>query len=125
MPGCATWFKSLTASDQRRIDEPIKALEQYGPALSGGLAKRVKTSRHHNMKELRSVGGNIRILFAFDPRRKGILLVGGDKTNNWDGWYLANVPIADRRFEDHLRQIGKDGTCQRQRAGARSAGRSR
>ena len=44
----------------------------------------VKASRHANMKELRPMGGNIRILFAFDPRRTAILLIGGDKTDRWD-----------------------------------------
>jgi hypothetical protein len=40
-----------------------------------------------NMKELRvSKGGTIRILFAFDPRRHAILLLGGDKSGQWEAW---------------------------------------
>ncbi|HAY28004.1 MAG TPA: benzoate transporter [Candidatus Accumulibacter sp.] len=45
---------------------------------------------------------------AFDPRRAAILLIGGDKTGD-DRWYNANVPIADRRYEEHLGQLRKEG----------------
>ena len=63
------------------------------------------------MKELRpgSTGRTeVRVLFAFDPKRRAILLVGGDKTNAWSRWYEVNVPIADRRYDAHLRRL-KDG----------------
>jgi DNA-binding XRE family transcriptional regulator len=66
----------------------------------------VKMSRHPNMKELRPLGGNIRILFAFDPRRTAILLIGGDKRNRWDRWYDETVPIADRLYDEHLEKFG-------------------
>jgi hypothetical protein len=65
----------------------------------------IETSRHKNMKELRpgSTGrSEIRVLFAFDPKRRAILLVGGDKSDNWKGWYRVNIPIADTRFDEHL-----------------------
>ena len=62
----------------------------------------VKGSRHANMKELRPRGGNLRLLFAFDTERLGIVLVAGEKTNNWTKWYRANIPIADERFQEHL-----------------------
>jgi len=42
------------------------------------------------------------VLFAFDPRREAIVLVAGDKAGNWDGWYRKAIPLADRRFTDHL-----------------------
>ena len=60
------------------------------------------------MKELRPLGGNIRILFAFDPRRTGILLIGGDKTDRWDEWYRAMVPKADDLFDEHLVEIERE-----------------
>jgi hypothetical protein len=63
------------------------------------------------MRELRAQAGGdpLRILYAFDPRRIAILLVAGDKTGD-DRWYEANVPIADKLFEHHLRMIGKERT---------------
>ena len=47
----------------------------------------------------------VRVLFAFDPKRRAILLVGGDKTNAWSKWYRVNVPIADERFDAHLKRL--------------------
>jgi hypothetical protein len=62
------------------------------------------------MRELRPVhkGVPYRILYAFDPRRMAILLLGGDKTGNPD-WYDQFVPIADALFDEHLRQLKKEG----------------
>jgi|CZCB01.1.fsa_nt_gi hypothetical protein len=63
------------------------------------------------MKELRvqHKGRPIRILFAFDPRRTAILLIGGDKTGN-DRWYEDYVPLADKLYEVHLKTIAKEQT---------------
>jgi hypothetical protein len=47
------------------------------------------------------------MLYAFDPRRVAILLIAGDKTGD-HRWYEANVPVADRLFERHLKTIGKE-----------------
>jgi hypothetical protein len=60
------------------------------------------------MKELRpgSTGGSeIRILFAFDPVRRAVLLVAGDKAGNWKGWYDINIPLADKRYDEHLAEL--------------------
>lgn len=53
------------------------------------------------MKELRT--GSIRVLFAFDPDRQAICVVAGDKAGNWDKWYRRNIPLADDRFDEHLK----------------------
>lgn len=65
------------------------------------------------MRELRTqhAGRPYRTLYAFDPRRMAILLLGGDKTGN-DRWYEVHVPIADTLYEQHLKQLrleDKDG----------------
>jgi hypothetical protein len=65
----------------------------------------VKGSRYHNMKEPpppSSGSTEIRMLFAFDPRREAIFLVADDKAGNWDTWYRKAVPLADDRFAQHL-----------------------
>jgi hypothetical protein len=61
------------------------------------------------MKELRPQhsGRPYRVLFAFDPRRTAILLIGGDKTGN-DRWYDEFVPIADQLFDEHLASLKKE-----------------
>jgi hypothetical protein len=69
---------------------------------------RIHASRHHNMKELRqpsSGATEVRLLFAFDPRREAIFLVAGDKSGRWDAWYRESVPIADQRFDHHLKTL--------------------
>jgi hypothetical protein len=60
------------------------------------------------MKELRAKvqEHHLRVLFAFDPRRKAILLIGGDKTGD-RGWYDRYVPLADELFDLHLRELEK------------------
>lgn len=52
-------------------------------------------------------GNPFRVLYAFDPRRVAILLMGGDKTGN-DRWYDTYVPVADRLFDQHLIVIAKE-----------------
>lgn len=58
------------------------------------------------MKKLRSFGGFLRALFVFDPKRRAIVLVGGDKTDDWSGWYERNIPVADDLYDEHLRDEG-------------------
>lgn len=61
------------------------------------------------MRELRiqHEGRPYRVLYAFDPRRTAILLIGGDKTGN-DRWYDEFVPKADKLYDDHLDTLEKE-----------------
>lgn len=62
------------------------------------------------MKELRvSKAGELRVLFAFDPRRCAILLLGGDKSGQWKRWYRWAVPAADDLYDTHLKQLRQEG----------------
>ena len=57
------------------------------------------------MKELRPGSSGrieIRVLFVFDPERRAVLLVAGDKAGNWKGWYDEHIPVADRRYDEWL-----------------------
>ena len=53
-------------------------------------------------------GKNIRILFAFDPNRAAVLLLGGDKAGQWDSWYKTAIPRAEQLYRHHLQQSGPD-----------------
>jgi hypothetical protein len=105
------WYLALCKSGPETadlIEDAVDQLAEEGPALGRPLADRVKGSLYHNMKELRppSAGSTeIRMLFAFDPRREAIFLVAGDKSGNWDGWYRKAVPLADERFAQHLAEL--------------------
>jgi hypothetical protein len=50
--------------------------------------------------------GAWRIAFAFDPKRRAILLVGGDKAGiSKDRFYSDLIRIADMRYGQHLKHI--------------------
>jgi hypothetical protein len=52
-------------------------------------------------------GRPYRVLYAFDPRRMALLLIGGDKTGN-DRWYEEFVPLADKIFDQHLEWLEEE-----------------
>ncbi|MCZ4071505.1 type II toxin-antitoxin system RelE/ParE family toxin [Micrococcus sp. H39-S4] len=79
-----------------------------GPTLDRPLVDTLTGSRHKNLKELHpgsSGRSEIRILFAFDPRRQAILLVAGDKAGAWKKWYATNIPLAEERLDAHLHAL--------------------
>ena len=88
----------------------MKQLIQLGPHLPTRYSKKVVTSRHGRMRELRvqSGGRPLRVFYAFDPRQVGILLIGGDKTGN-DRFYVESVHIADRIYDCHLKDLRREG----------------
>jgi hypothetical protein len=109
-PSCERWANELEQQDGEALLAAIRILRGVGPTLGRPLVDTVKRSRHANMKELRpgSTGRTeIRVLFAFDMERQAILLVGGDKSADWVGWYETNIPIADDRFDEHQRTIAQ------------------
>ncbi len=52
-------------------------------------------------------GDPYRLLFAFDPQRQAIVLVGGNKASD-QRWYEKNIKIAEERFAEHLAQLEED-----------------
>lgn len=107
------WWNKLTEAEQIELDAKVHLLEQFGPVLPRPHSDVIVTSKHPNMKELRGRvvsrhhRAELRVLYAFDPRRRAILLIGGDKTGN-PGWYEQYVPVADRLFDEHLKQIERE-----------------
>ena len=101
------WWDTLTAEEQQSIDAAVRLLEQRGPGLGRPLVDSIERSRHANMKELRA--GTIRVLFAFDPRRSAILLIGGDKRDRWQEFYEETIPLADDLFDAHLAALEREG----------------
>ena len=104
-----SWWLSLDDDTQAAIDAAVEVLEERGPGCGRPLVDTISSSRHANMKELRPPKGNVRVLFAFDPRRAAILLIGGDKTNRWQEWYRAMIPAADRLYDQHLDELRREG----------------
>jgi hypothetical protein len=110
------WYRGLNDRDALSVKRAIDALAAAGPALRGPRSAPISGSRHRDMRELRSVGGNLRVLYAFDRSGRAVLLVGGDKTGNWKGWYKRAIKRADRRLD---RYMGGDGRCRSLRIGRR------
>ena len=86
----------------------VELLRQFGPHLKRPHCDTLGGSKHANMKELRFTlpDGEWRIAFAFAPRRKAILLVGGSKSGIPEKrFYRELIRIADKRFDEHLARL--------------------
>lgn len=105
----AAWFTALIKEDlasATQVAQAVAALREEGPALGRPLVDRLKGSAIHHLKELRpgSRGrSEIRIIFAFDPARSALLLVGDDKAGNWQRWYRDNIPVAEQLYLEYTR----------------------
>ncbi|MEX0613080.1 MAG: type II toxin-antitoxin system RelE/ParE family toxin [Pirellulales bacterium] len=104
------WWNTLDEAEQESIAASVELLRQFGPNLPRPHADTLAASKHSNMKELRTQhrGRPLRTLFAFDPRRCAILLIGGDKTGD-DRFYERIIPLADRLYDEHLESLRKEG----------------
>jgi hypothetical protein len=105
-------FDALHRDVQTEILAMARLLQQFGPQLKRPRADTLNGSRHTNMKELRfsAADGEWRIAFAFDPKRKAILLVAGDKSGVGEKrFYRELIHKADNRFEAHLARLKREG----------------
>jgi hypothetical protein len=104
-------FLDFNESLQDEILLYIQVLRQFGPQLGRPYVDTLNGSQYANMKELRFEfnRGVWRVAFAFDPQRKAILLIAGDKSGQPERkFYRRLIKIADTRFEQHLKSIGRD-----------------
>ena len=104
------WWNTLDKDEQESLLVSVTLLEERGPNLRFPHSSGINNSKHDHMRELRTQheGRPYRTLYAFDPRRCAILLIGGDKTGN-DRWYDVNIPVADRLYDEHIEQLRKEG----------------
>jgi hypothetical protein len=103
------WWDGLTEAEQESVAYAVGLLEAKGPTLGHPYSSTVTGSKHSHMRELRAQhqGRPFRVFYAFDPRRRAILLIAGDKTGD-DRFYDRMVPIADRLYDDHLEQLKRE-----------------
>lgn len=102
------WLDGLDQKSLELVVAALKVLSESGPGLGRPLVDSVSSSRHRNMKELRpgSAGrSELRILFAFDPTRRAIMLVAGDKEGLWNRWYRKAIELADALYDEHLESL--------------------
>jgi len=106
-------FDALDKEVQIEILALSRLLQKFGPLLGRPRVDTLKGSRHANMKELRfsAAGGEWRVVFAFDPKRRAVLLVGGDKSGHSEKrFYRELIRKADDRFDAHLIAVKRKGT---------------
>jgi hypothetical protein len=99
------WFFGEEPEVQDSIAMVLDILEVQGASLGRPYVDTIKGSTFSNMKELRVQhdGNPYRLLFAFDPQRQAVLLLGGNKRGD-KRWYDINIPIADQRFAEYLEE---------------------
>ena len=104
------WWDGLTAAEQESVAASVGLIERLGPALPFPHSSGIVGSRHGHLRELRVQhrGRPLRVLYAFDPRRAALLLVGGDKSGK-GRWYDEFVPLADRLYDEHLTALRRKG----------------
>lgn len=92
------WWEGLSEAEQVDVRAEVNLLGRFGPTLGRPHVDSVASSKHAKMKELRIQhrGRHYHLLFAFDPRRTAILLIGGNKTGK-GRWYKEFVPIGCMR----------------------------
>ncbi len=104
-------FDALHEDVQTEILALSLVLEEFGPQLGRPRFDALKDTRHANMKELRFSGadGEWRVALAFDPKRRAILLVAGDKSGGSEKrFYRELIRKADDRFDAHLAGLKKE-----------------
>lgn len=103
------WWDTLSESEQGRVSAHVGLVERKGPQLGFPYSSGINGSRHSHMRELRvkSKGDQLRVFYAFDPRRAAILLIGGDKTGD-DRFYERMIPVADDLYDVHLAELAKE-----------------
>ena len=98
-------FDELPESVQDELYAHAELLAVFGPKLGRPHVDTLEGSKHANMKELRfnADDGVWRVAFAFDPERKAVLLVAGDKSGtSQKRFYRGLIKKADARSDSHL-----------------------
>ena len=102
------WWHALSIEAREKIYKVVSLLEEHGPTLGFPYSSDIKGS-NIAMRELRAQQGKnpYRILYAFDPERTAILLIGGDKTGD-ALWYERMVPLAEQIYRQYLNEIQEE-----------------
>ncbi|NGM17545.1 type II toxin-antitoxin system RelE/ParE family toxin [Eggerthellaceae bacterium zg-893] len=108
------WLDKQDAETVAHVFAALELLERHGPSLGRPLVDTLAGTKIRNLKELRpasSGSSEVRILFAFDPKRKAVMLLAGDKAKGknarrkWSGWYKQAIPRAEEIYALHVRRL--------------------
>jgi hypothetical protein len=103
------WWNALNPEEQEDVDASVGLLIKKGPNLPFPYSSGIKRSRHKHLRELRIQHNGLpyRVLYAFNPRRTAILLLGGNKIGD-NRWYIVNIPRADKLYEEHINELKRE-----------------
>jgi len=97
------WWDELDVEEQKSVGVVVELLEEFGVLLGFPQTSAIEGSKKLRELRIQHQGEPYRVLYAFDPARDAVLLVGGNKTGN-DRWYEQNIPIAERVFATYLKE---------------------
>lgn len=102
-------FAELPPAVQDELLARLRVVQTFGPALGRPNVDTLEGSSFANMKELRfRLDGLWRFAFAFDPGRRAVVLVGGNKVGkNQSRFYSDLIRTADRRLAAHIAGMKK------------------
>lgn len=107
------WYLDLEKPDAAAVDRKVKMLAILGLSLPFPHSSDIKGSKYP-FRELRANNPPIRVLYAFDPERKAVLIIGGDKTGD-NRFYVKLIPRAEKLWEDYLARLSKPVATSRPR----------
>jgi hypothetical protein len=96
------WFDELSEAEAEAVTFSVEVLREKGVTLGHPHSSAIQGA-DEPLRELRvqAKGRPIRVLYAFDPLRRAVLLLGGDKTGK-DRFYEVMVPKAERIWRQFL-----------------------
>jgi hypothetical protein len=103
------WYEALSLEEQESVFKVVTLLEGRGVSLGFPYSSAIETTRH-GLRELR-IQHRVRpyrVLYAFDPQRHAVLLLGGVKTGH-ERFYEEYVPRAEALWEQYLAESKGDG----------------
>lgn len=101
----AGWLRDLDDDERNAVHRLIKLVELSGTSLGFPYSSAIKGSKFA-LRELRKKGQPLRLIYAFDPKRQAVMLIGGDKTGD-DRFYKTIVPRAEKLWEAHLADLAE------------------
>jgi hypothetical protein len=101
------WFLALAEKEAEAVAHVVGLLEEKGVALGFPYSSEIKGSQALRELRVQSSGHPLRVFYAFDPRRRAVLLLGGNKTGD-DRLYDTFVPRAEQIWADYLADLEKE-----------------
>ena len=101
-----TWWDGLDVEEQKSVAVVVAMLEERGATLPFPYSSGITGSTKLCELRIQHTGKPYRVLYAFDPKRNAILLLGGNKTGT-GRWYDTHIPKAEKLFAAYLRESGQ------------------